>query len=102
MCGYAVEVALKARVCRHLNWSEFLPPDLDEGLYRLLMTHNFDLLLSLTSLEQRLKRSVLWSDWSEVTTWEPQLRYRIRTTDQTTAGKMLRSTKEVVRFLCAR
>src|SRR6266446_3994402 len=23
LCGYAVEVALKARICRVLNWSEF-------------------------------------------------------------------------------
>ena len=23
VCGYAVEVALKARICRTLNWSEF-------------------------------------------------------------------------------
>ena len=23
LCGYAVEVALKARICRSLNWTEF-------------------------------------------------------------------------------
>jgi len=102
LSGYAVELSLKARICRHLNCSGFLPPDLDDGLYRILMTHKFDLLLSLTSLEQRLKRSVLWNDWNTVATWDPELRYKMGSATRTQAEGMIRSTKELVRFLCSR
>ena len=102
LSGYAVELALKARICRHLNWSEFLPPDLDDGLYRSLMTHKFGLLLSLTGLEQRLKRSVLWSDWNTAARWDPDLRYKMGSAGRLEAEEMIRSTKELVRFLCSR
>jgi HEPN domain-containing protein len=97
VCGYAVEIALKARVCRHLNWGEFLPSNLDDGLYRLLMTHKFALLLSLTGLEQSLRRSALWNDWNTVATWDPELRYKLRSATRAQAEAMIQSTKELVR-----
>ena len=102
LCGYAVELALKARICRHLKWDDFLPPGLDDGLYRNLMTHNFDLLLSLTGLEATLKQSPLWRHWGTVAKWEPELRYKIRSATMSQADEMIRSTKELVRFLCSR
>jgi len=55
VCGYAVEIALKARICRTLNWPAF-PEKRNEfenlGSFR---THKLDVLRALSGQEQRIK-----------------------------------------------
>ena len=75
MCGYAVEVALKARVCRTLGWPEF-PMSLKEfqGLTSF-KTHDLDLLLRLSGQEANIKQNY-FVDWNAVAVWNPEARYR--------------------------
>ena len=47
LCGYAVEVALKARICRTLNWPEFPSTGSEFQAYRSFQTHELDVLLRL-------------------------------------------------------
>ena len=72
LCGYVVELALKARICRFLGVTEY--PELS-----FFKTHNFDILRLLAGLEARLvpgKVSLqLLQNWSAVIQWSPELRY---------------------------
>ena len=40
LCGYAVEIALKARICRTLNWTEFPSTGSEFQAYRSFQTPN--------------------------------------------------------------
>jgi hypothetical protein len=71
LCGYAVEIALKARICRTLKWTAF--PTSREN-YRSFFVHNLDVLLNLSGREAFVK-STLMADWSLVASWDPEVRY---------------------------
>ena len=74
LCGYAVEVALKAPICRHLKWAGFPRTNREfEGLNNL-KTHDFETLLKLTGLEDKVKRSSP-QEWARVLDWSPEARY---------------------------
>ena len=75
LCGYAIELALKARICRTLKWSGF-PESAQEfkGL-QSVKTHDLEVLLRFSGVEDRVRtKHVL--EWSEVTRWNPERRYQ--------------------------
>lgn len=75
LCGYAIELALKARLCRHLKWEEFPRTNSEfQGCNKGLKTHKFDDLLKFTGIERKIRRSY-FSDWSIVSQWTPETRY---------------------------
>ncbi len=55
VCGYAVEVALKARVCQTLSWAGFPETNSEFAQYKSLQTHNLDTLLHLSGIEAAIK-----------------------------------------------
>ena len=73
--GYAIEVALKARICKTLNWSGFPEKRAEFENFASFKTHKLDVLLALSGQEQRIKSEYLWA-WSAVATWDPEARYR--------------------------
>jgi HEPN domain len=77
LCGYAVELTLKARMCRTLKWSGF-PATANEfkGL-QSMKTHDLNLLLRLSGIESRVEAMHL-TEWSAVMDWSPEWRYRTR------------------------
>ena len=75
LCGYAVELALKARICKTLNWGGFPEKRSEFENFASFKTHKLDVLLSLSGQEQRVKSENL-SEWSAVATWDPEARYR--------------------------
>src|SRR5215212_8421687 len=75
LAGYAVEIALKARICVSLRWSGF--PDTAkefEGL-TTFKTHKLPLLLRLSGRERSINPSMEVA-WSVVASWDPETRYR--------------------------
>ena len=74
ICGYAVELSLKARICRTLKWSGFPSTNNEFKDYRSFKTHNLDVLLHLTGIEEKIKRE-LFAEWSAVAEWDPESRY---------------------------
>src|SRR5688500_14841922 len=70
LCGYAVEMALKCRICKTLKWNVYPA----RGEYRSFYTHNLDVLLTLTGVEADV-RSTLIGEWSIVNEWDPEKRY---------------------------
>ena len=99
LCGYAVEVAIKGRICRTLRWSGF--PD-SAGEFRDLQsfrTHELDLLLRLSGIEARI-RSGFPAEWSAISGWKPELRYRRPgTADRGGAEAMLQAAKVLTRAI---
>ncbi|MBS2099134.1 HEPN domain-containing protein [Carboxylicivirga linearis] len=74
LCGYAVEVKLKARICKNLNWSGFPSTNAEFKGLSSFKTHNLDILLSLSGKEAELKSRLL-AEWSIIQEWDPEARY---------------------------
>ena len=74
LCGYAVELGLKARICITLKWSGYPSSRNEFKGYRSFKTHDLDVLLHLTGIEDRVK-TALFVEWSAVTEWDPESRY---------------------------
>ena len=72
--GYVVELSLKSRICRVLNWKGFPQSRNEFQNYLSFKTHNLDVLLSLCGAEDTIKSKYL-AEWSAVATWDPEARY---------------------------
>lgn len=74
LCGYAVELALKARICETLGWSRFPETGRDAADYRSFRTHDLGVLLYLSGIHERIAVGMK-QDWDIVAKWNPELRY---------------------------
>lgn len=74
LAGYVLELALKARICRILDFEEY--PDSGE-FRRLYATHDLDQLLKLSGLSRKLslQDKLLFDRWSAAALWKPERRY---------------------------
>lgn len=75
LCGYAVELGLKARICRTLKWQGYPSTSGEFRGYQSFRTHDLDVLLHLTGREQHIKTNFL-TEWSAVAQWNPEARYQ--------------------------
>ena len=101
LCGYAVELALKARICRTLKWSAGFPSTNKEFEdYKSFRTHNLDVLLHLSGAENKIKEPKPMVAWSLVAAWDPLARYRlVGTATAAEAADMINSTKAILAAL---
>jgi HEPN domain-containing protein len=77
LCGYAIELALKARICRHLKWNGFPENQQESKWSQGLKTHDLDALLELSGVQARIKSTYV-SDWSAISgNWSSEARYRM-------------------------
>ena len=101
VCGYAVEIALKVRICRTLGWDGY--PE-TPGEFRGLAsfkTHDLETLLHLSGMEARFKADFLFlSSWTAVVDWNPEQRYqRLGTESRADARAMTTAAASLLRFL---
>lgn len=91
LCGYVVELALKASICAALGVDEY-PQARLRGAFR---THDFDDLKLLASMEKSFTtNSALVSNWSVATLWNPERRYEpAGTYDLTAAREVLEAVR---------
>ncbi len=104
LCGYAVEIALKARICRTLNWTTGFPET--QAKFRLkgnLKTHDLEALLNYTGMQHRVLSAGpggFIADWSVVDNWKPEERYNPRgTKTMADANSMITSAQILLRIL---
>jgi hypothetical protein len=99
VCGYAVELTLKARICLVLKWPGFPETSKEfEGLQSFRI-HNLDRLLHLTGVETKIKTQYM-ADWSTVATWDPEVRYKpIGSATATDANSMIQSAVNLMAAL---
>ena len=74
ICGYALELGLKARICQTLKWSGYPSTNKEFANYRCFKTHDLDVLLHLSGIEEKIK-TLFFRDWSNVANWNPEARY---------------------------
>lgn len=95
LCGYAIELGLKARICRTLQWNEYPT----SSKYSTFKTHDLDVLLHLTGVEDKIKLKYM-AAWSIVAQWNPEARYKpIGSIREDDAKDMLDSAKELIKQL---
>lgn len=96
MCGYVIELMLKARTCKVLNWPDFPETGGEFRNYQSFRTHNLDVLLSLSGLEKKVK-SDYFLDWNIVNQWNPEMRYGvIGEIDSSDAKEMIDAVKNLI------
>lgn len=96
LCGYVVEIALKARICRTLKWAGYPSTRAEFQNYQSFRTHNLDTLLSLSGTETKIKKAHL-AEWSVVQSWDPKLRYSsVGNTLEQDALDMINSAKVIL------
>ena len=99
LCGYGVEVALKARICRVLDWPEFPSTGGEFQGYRSFQTHELGVLLRLSGQEARTRRdhSELWTP---ISGWTVESRCNVAgTTQQFDAAVMIRAAEQLLGIL---
>lgn len=99
LCGYAVEIALKARICRTLDWPEFPSTGNEFEPYRSFRTHELEILLHLSGQEARIKQDH-FGVWNVVTVWRVETRYSvIGTAQRQDAAAMIAAAEELLAVL---
>jgi HEPN domain-containing protein len=99
LCGYVVEIALKARMCKTLSWSGYPSTSGEFQHYRTFQTHNLDVLLHLAGVARKVKTTLL-AEWSAVATWDPEVRYKpIGSATKQDADLMIAAAQSLLRAL---
>jgi HEPN domain-containing protein len=99
ICGYALEVVLKQRICKSLKWKEFPETRSDFKSRQSFKTHDLDVLLLLSGIEEKIKDKYL-ADWSIVASWDPEVRYKpIGTVNKKDTEQMILATKNLLKVI---
>lgn len=99
ICGYAVELALKAKICRTLKWVGFPESNSEFQHLQSFKTHQLEVLLRLSGQEEKIKTNH-FAEWSTVSTWDPSSRYRaIGSAVRSDLVAMIDSAKKLVKAL---
>jgi len=75
LSGYAVELALKARICRTLKWPDFPRSGREFEDFRSLRTHSLEVLLKFSGVAERVTARHA-AEWAVVVRWDPEKRYQ--------------------------
>ena len=94
LCGYVVELALKARICRLLDENEYP----DSGRFRQVYgVHDLDLLLMLSGLGRKLSlaNKAVFDNWPIAVPWKPESRYAaVGSVERQDAEEVLNAVKD--------
>jgi hypothetical protein len=95
LCGYAVEVALKKRICKTLRWNGYPKTEAEFKNLSSFKTHDLDMLLHLSGIEDKLKQHFLF-EWSVVIAWKPEIRYASRAKNEQMAKGMIEAVRKLL------
>ena len=99
MVGYAVEIVLKARICRTLKWQEFPSSSSEFRDFASFKVHKLPILLKLSGREE-LVRTKYPAEWSATAAWDPEIRYRpTGSASRRDAEGMLTAARTLLRVL---
>ena len=94
ICGYAVEMGLKYKICKTLDWDEY--PNVGKGSekHKSFKTHKFDDLLHYSGAEKQKKSFV--AEWSIVMKWDPEVRYSLEKQAPKDVKLMIEATETIL------
>ncbi|OIN60388.1 HEPN domain-containing protein [Arsenicibacter rosenii] len=99
LCGYALELKLKYRICISLHWDGFPETNNEFNGLQSFRTHDLTLLLKLSGRQAMIQRE-LFTEWSLVSLWRPEFRHsRIGTQTQQSARTMIEAVQILLRKL---
>lgn len=99
LCGYTVELGLKFRICQTLRWKAFPETSAEFKDLMSFKTHDFNTLLRLSGIEERVKLSYL-AEWSIVKQWKPEMRYsKTGSSSPASANQMITATQTLLKIL---
>jgi hypothetical protein len=99
LCGYAVEMALKLRICQTLKWQSFPETPGEFSDLKSFQIHDLERLLRLTGRVDVVKPAYM-TDWSIVLQWDQNARYKVPgSATRTDAVDMLNAAKTIIRVL---
>jgi HEPN domain-containing protein len=100
VCGYALELRLKARICRVLHWEGYPDTRSEFQDYASFRTHDLDVLLRLAGAAARMKEPKYLADWSAAAGWDPEARYKpIGSATRQGTEAMIESVKRLMKAL---
>lgn len=73
ICGYAIELALKFRICKTLDWDEYPISGKGADRHKSFKTHKFEDLLHYSGAEKQ--KNTFIAEWSIVMKWDTEIRY---------------------------
>ena len=93
LSGYAVEFALKARICKQLRWVGYPSKDNEFKGKGSFKVHDFDRLLEYTGIAPKI-RAYCTPEWSIMKVWSPDYRYKpVGSANQQDVQEMIASAK---------
>ncbi|MFQ6052262.1 MAG: hypothetical protein ACE5K4_11305 [Candidatus Hydrothermarchaeota archaeon] len=95
LCGYAIELALKSRICKILHWTGYPETRSEFQNFQTFRTHNLDVLLSLSGLEEKIKNNY-FVEWNIVAEWDPEVRYKPVGNAKSNDSKLMISAAKVL------
>jgi HEPN domain-containing protein len=99
LCGYAVELALKARICRTLRWEGYPESRTEFANYGSFRIHDLPVLLELSGRKEQITLRHPEA-WQKVQQWDPGRRYRpVGTATPDQVRLLITSARHIVRAL---
>ena len=113
IAGYAIEVALKYKICKILIFSQGFPENkvefqkyhsskskklLRQTVKSLedIKTHDLSKLLFYSGVEYQIK-SKLWNEWLLTSAWNPEIRYKYSIVRKSEASKTLSAVNVIIK-----
>lgn len=115
--GYAVEFALKRKICNTLGFFAGFPENKTELSYYIshwnsmgtptpipanqlkeIKNHNLEKLLTYSGVALTVK-AILLNEWEAIIDWNPENRYVIQRVSKEKAERFIKSAKKIIREL---
>ena len=98
ICGYAVELRLKKKICETLGWEGYPSSEKEFNKLKSFKIHDLDMLLHLSGAENQIK-SEMFIEWSIVVSWDPEMRYSSQKQTEQNAKLLLESAETLLKKL---
>lgn len=99
LSGYAVEFALKARICKQLRWVGYPSKDNEFKGKGSFKVHDFGSLLEFTGIAPKIHNNCT-TEWSTMEVWTPEYRYKpVGSATQQEVQEMITSAKILIKKL---
>jgi HEPN domain-containing protein len=100
-CGYAVELALKKKICETLRWHGYPNTKKEFEKLQSFKTHELDMLLHFSGIEDQIKveGAEEFAIWSILASWNPEMRYSSQGQTKDSAKLLIESAETFLRKL---
>jgi len=98
ICGYSIELGLKKKICETLKWDGYPDTKKEFEYLKSFKIHDLDMLLHLSGVENQIKGEV-FTEWSIVVSWDPEMRYSSSKQTEQSAKLLLESAETLLKKL---